>query len=131
LVAVDPGAAPRLRSIVVTPCNAVPLPYYAPTAPVILPPGSPEACHSQLEAFLWQDAPAVLSVRVRGSARDHTLRMGARTWRVPARREVTVRMPVRRGPSRLVWQTDWPSTADAPAIVSVDLAQDGRRSSLL
>lgn len=130
LVEVDPSQAPRARSLIVLPCPRR-TPGYATEKPDIVPIDAPIQCAADMTAALWLDAPATLVVTYHGAARAQTVEAGGKTYKIPARSKVAVRVPVARGYTQSVVRQNWRTSAGTPTIARVDLeARDGTTSRL-
>ena len=76
------------------------------------------------------DAPS--AVGVRGGRADHTARIGAQVFRIPAGRITTIRVLAPKGRSRLDLRFDRQELpAGLPDVASAVLTSGGRRQSLL
>lgn len=130
LVEVDPSQPPRARSLVVLPCPRR-TPGYSASSPDIVPADAPIECASDLTAALWLDAPATLVVSYRGGPTAESVTAGDKTYKIPARSPVDVRVPVSRGYSQSVVSQAWRSSADTPTVARVSLVgSDGTTTRL-
>jgi hypothetical protein len=130
LVEVDPSKPPRARSLIVLPCPRR-TPGYATATPDIVPADDPIQCAADMTAALWLDAPATLVVTYHGGPTAQTVEAGGKTFKIPARSTVAVRVPVARGYSQSAVTQHWRSSAGTPTIARVDLqAADGSTSRL-
>jgi hypothetical protein len=122
---------PRVRSAVSMPCSR-PLPNEEPVTLRVLP-DQPAACRPMLSALLWNDRPGIVRVGVRGApSAAHTARVGTKEYAIAPGGTTTLSIPVRTGQSDLAVTFDWAQRSPLdPEVVSVDLEQDGRRTSLL
>ncbi|WP_445149430.1 hypothetical protein [Baekduia sp. Peel2402] len=130
LVEVDPSKPPRARSLVVLPCPRR-TPGYSASTPDIVPADVPIQCAADLTAALWLDAPATLVVHYRGGPTAETVKANGKTYKIPARGSVDVRVAVSRGYTQSVVTQGWTSSANTPTIAGVDLVgSDGAISRL-
>jgi hypothetical protein len=129
---VEVRGVPRLKARVDTPCER-PLRRVVPVTLAPMSDDVPVRCNMQLTATLWLDTPGIIVVGIRGSPLDdHRLSVGGKLYRIPAGGQGTLRLRVGRGRHQEIVDLDWGERSRlAPAIVSVELVQDGRRQNLL
>jgi uncharacterized membrane protein len=123
------GARPRIRSLIVLPCNRA-TPAISPSGADFHMPRAVE-CNGYLSARLFLDGPGTLNLVFRGGAADHQASRGARTWTLAARGITRVALPVGPGATTTTISTDWTTTSGAPQVVGATLVTRAGTTSLL
>lgn len=121
-----------LKAIVRPPCPRQP-PVIEPVTDRMLRT-VPVSCDPRLTGIFWLRRPGTLEVGIRGApAAEHVAGVGERRYLIPPNRVKTLRLPIPAGDGRQVEiDMDWAESGPAdPAVVRVDLLQDGQRQSLL
>jgi hypothetical protein len=127
LIAVGPR--PRVRSLIVLPCNR-PTPVLSPSGADFHMPSTVE-CTGSLVARLFLDAPGRLELVFRGGSADHAASLGSRTWMLRARRIARVALPVGPGATTTSISTDWATSAGAPQLLGAKLVSRAASADLL
>jgi hypothetical protein len=123
---------PRVRSLVTTACPR----KQVILVPVIYRPYPSDTawpCDAQVDLTTWLNRPGTVLVGIRGAPfADHAATVGGRSFVVKAGSSAVVRVPMGPGRHHAVVGLDWAQRSPTdPEVTSVELEQDGRRSSLL
>jgi hypothetical protein len=115
---------PRLRSVVYTPCDRKAVSFVPPWGDE-LAADAPHQCASGLTAYVWNDQPGTVKIRVRGGSERHLAQIGRQQFEVPPGRVTMLEAPVAKGGAQVQAAFDWESRGSGePEVIGVDL--DGK-----
>ena len=115
---------PRLRSLVYTPCTRKAVSFLPPWGDE-LAADAPHQCAPGLVAYVWDDRPHTLKIRIRGGSERHLAQIGQQQYEIPPGTDTTISAPVGSGAAAVQAAFDWQGRGSGePEVVSVDL--DGK-----
>jgi hypothetical protein len=115
---------PRLRSVVYMPCDRKAVSFLPPWGDEVSAE-APHSCAAGLTAYVWNDQPGTVKIKIRGGSERHLAQIGQQQFEVPPGKETTLEAPVAQGGAQVQAAFDWDARGSGePEVVGVDL--DGK-----
>ncbi|HMJ37655.1 MAG TPA: hypothetical protein VK501_27360 [Baekduia sp.] len=131
LVELDPGAAPRLQSMLTLPCDTPALPAFTGSDDdVTIPASALKPCAPAVAMGFWLDRPAKVTIVFRGGPQDQHAALGPNRYTIRANRLTRIEGSVPRGDSRFTMDLDW-NTSAGPRLVQAQIRSAGVTRSLI